>query len=86
MPYITLVRRAWLNPAINELAKLICEATRDGELNYVISRLLDLLYERRYKEMNAALGVLEAVKQEYYRRVVAPYEQKKMKENGEVYS
>lgn len=56
----------------------------DGALNYTIMRLLVRLYEERYVDMNRALGVLSAVTQEYYRVVVAPYEDKKREENGDV--
>jgi len=31
------------------------------------------------------MGVLECIKQEFYRRAVAPYEDKKKEENGDVY-
>jgi hypothetical protein len=31
------------------------------------------------------VGALEACKLEFYRRVVTPYEENKMKENGDVY-
>jgi len=32
------------------------------------------------------MGALEGAKLEFYRRVVVPYEEKKMKENGDVYN
>ena len=38
----------------------------------------------KYFHLNRALGVLTAIKEEYYRVVVAPYEDVKIKENGEV--
>lgn len=59
-----------------------------GELNYLITRAIDrwlkdgLCYER----INAAIGVLECAKLELYRRIAAPYEDKKCRENGDVYS
>jgi len=87
MPYIPQDRRRALEEgiAMGIASKIALDSKRDGELNYVITRLLSLLYQRNYKDMNAALGVLEAVKQEFYRCVVAPYEQKKREENGDVY-
>ena len=36
-------------------------------------------------ELNAAIGVLECAKLELYRRVVAMYEDGKIKENGDVF-
>jgi hypothetical protein len=88
MPYIKPEAREKYDKLIKTLAQ---ELTRpvggvvDGEVNYVISRLINLSYERRYASLNRAIGVLECIKQEYYRRVVAPYEDEKIKENGDVY-
>lgn len=58
-----------------------------GGLNYVITRIC-LGYlggEPGYKNFNEVIGVLECVKQELYRRVIAPYEDRKIEENGDVY-
>jgi hypothetical protein len=38
-----------------------------------------------YQTFNDALGALEGAKQEFYRRVVVPYEEQKRFENGDVY-
>lgn len=60
-----------------------------GELNYAITRLVDdYLIGRgrvRYAHLNEAIGVLECAKLELYRRVVAPYEDGKIAQAGEVY-
>lgn len=60
-----------------------------GELNYVITRLVDAYLtnkgQMRYAHLNEAMGVLECAKQELYRRVVSPYEDKKIVESGDVY-
>lgn len=58
---------------------------RDGMLNYIITRLVSRLYKTSYTELNAAIGMLECVKLELYRRRVALYEDEKIKENGDVY-
>jgi hypothetical protein len=39
----------------------------------------------RYAHLNEAIGVLECAKLELYRRIAAPYEDRKMGETGEVY-
>ena len=39
-----------------------------------------------YSELAAILGALEATKQEFYRRVVVPYENSKCVSNGDVYT
>jgi hypothetical protein len=38
-----------------------------------------------YAEINEVVGVLECCKLELYRRLAAPYEDTKIKENGDVY-
>ena len=60
---------------------------RAGPLNYLITRLvLRWLGDHpNYERYNAAVGVLESAKLELYRRAVAPYEDAKIKENGDVY-
>lgn len=59
-----------------------------GELNYVFTRLIQeylKLNGLSYTKINDILGALEGAKLEFYRRVVAPYEEKKIAENGDVY-
>jgi hypothetical protein len=59
-----------------------------GELNYAITKLA-LAYlstgTYNYERLNAVMGALESAKTEFYRRAVVPYEDKKIKENGDVY-
>lgn len=67
----------------------IKEMLRDsGKLNFVLTQVL-LQYVGdngvSYKTYNDCIGALEACKLEFYRRVVSPYEDKKMLENGDVY-
>jgi hypothetical protein len=37
-----------------------------------------------YENFNAVMGALESAKQEYYRRVMVPYEEEKIKQNGDI--
>ncbi len=37
-----------------------------------------------YSKANELVGVLECVKQEFYRRQVVPYEEEKIRENGDL--
>lgn len=85
MPYIKGDDRVEIDEVIDELAFSIREGP--GRLNYAITRLLLVLYHDRktYSAYNEIVGVLECVKQEFYRRAVAPYEDQKAKENGDVY-
>lgn len=87
MPYIKKEQRPQIDellaPLVNHL-KSLPQEEQDGALNYVITKILKQLYPLKYFHLNRALGVLSAVKQEFYRRVVAPYEDSKIKENGDV--
>lgn len=59
-----------------------------GELNFKITLLLiDYLntHDLKYQTINDIMGALEGAKAEFYRRIAAPYEDKKIKENGDVY-
>jgi hypothetical protein len=58
-----------------------------GELNYCLTKMiLDYLGETpNYQKYNDVIGVLQCIIQEIYRRRVAPYEDLKIKENGDIY-
>jgi len=64
----------------------------EGDLAYVLTeKTLRFLYGGAgktalgFSDYATAMGIIECVKLELYRRMVAPYEDKKMKENGDVY-
>jgi hypothetical protein len=81
MPYIKQIRR----DDIDMRGDLPANA---GELNYAITVLcIEYLTTRGkcYASINNVLGALEGAKQEFYRRVAAPYEDTKIKDNGDVY-
>lgn len=80
MPYLNSAVRASL-----EEGRTPNEA---GELNYLVTKLCDAFLMKTglsYKNLNQTIGALECAKLELYRRVAAPYEDKKSRENGEVY-
>jgi len=60
-----------------------------GELNYTITKLIQSYLDDNggssYDNFNGIIGVLECCKQELYRRLVAPYEDKKKELNGDVF-
>lgn len=95
MPYIKSDLRPKFDPHIKKLAKAITQAVDElgdekeviGILNYCVTRLA-LLSTPAYKywAFAAIRAALNDAQQEYYRRVVAPYEDKKAEENGDVYS
>ena len=55
----------------------------EGSLSTLIATLKEA-YLLRYFNINRAMGVLEACKLEYYRRVAAPYEDTMIQTNGDV--
>jgi hypothetical protein len=58
-----------------------------GEVNYTITTILHDYIEQkgmRYSTINDLIGVLECAKMELYRRIAVPYEDVKIKENGDV--
>lgn len=81
MPYIKQEQRDEIQFSI---------APKDaGEFNYLITELAIQFLHRngkpRYQDMNDIIGALEGCKLELYRRLVAPYEDQKIYENGDVY-
>jgi hypothetical protein len=64
-----------------------------GELNYCMTQLLVGYLKNKvykgghydYRRINEVMGVLECCKHEFYRRIAVPYEDDKIKKNGDVY-
>lgn len=87
MPYIKKDMRPEIDrlvaPLIAHFQSLPVEQ-QDGALNYSITLIVKRLYPKGYFHMNRALGVLSAITHELYRRVIAPYEDEKIKEHGDV--
>lgn len=90
MPYIKKERRDEL---VQYDATGMYIKTRDmmnaGELNFAVTSLI-LDYMNGipplcYSGINEAIGAIECVKLELYRRLAAPYEDKKIEQNGDVY-
>ena len=80
MPYIAKKRREELD--------LKFDPKTAGELNYVITSQLTnyiFLNGESYQTFNDIIGALEGAKLEIYRRLIVPYEDRKARENGDVY-
>ncbi len=99
MPYIDDRERKKLTPLIEALANEIVNISETvdgyygGRINFTIHKLIQQIHktlcEREnctltYSDYNEVIGALEAAKLEYYRKVVVPYEEKKIKENGDL--
>lgn len=81
MPYITAERR-------NKHATRCANIGTPGELNYLITEdIIQYLEENglNYTTINTIVGALESAKLEFYRRIAGPYEDGKIRENGDVY-
>jgi len=87
MPYINEEDRPQYEEPIQQIIDLLKEKpveSMDGHLNYIITKIIKEVYPLRYFHINRAMGVLECIKQEFYRRVAAPYEDTKIEQNGDV--
>ena len=87
MPYIKKEDRAEWDKIVKEISKKIeniPEDKKEGNLNYFITRLLKTVYIPGYFNYNRVMGLLECIKQEFYRRDIASYEDEKIQENGDV--
>jgi len=84
MPYIKKDLRKDIDEIVDTYAYHL---KADGQLNYFICKLflkLTRVYGMKYSHAKRFIGELEMAKMEIYRRWVAPYEQQKMEENGDV--
>jgi len=85
MPYIKPEDRCRLEDYFN--SKYPAPGT-PGELNYLFTQLINIYIHQNdrlnYLAINDCIGALECAKFELYRRVAAPYEDRKIDENGDV--
>lgn len=90
MPYIKQEDRKKFNEDfegidLDGIAEHLIES--EGELNYVITKICQgyiKKFGKSYKTLNAVHGVLNCANLELYRKITAPYEDIKIKENGDV--
>lgn len=83
MPYINQAMRDQLDAM--RLKTITC--LNAGELNYCFTVLVKEYLAHHgtsYRHLNDCIGALEGAKLELYRRTVAPYEDEKIEENGDV--
>lgn len=83
MPYIKQEDRRKFDALLSQAYNI----ENCGDLNYVVSKLcLGYLNTKgkRYQNINDIMGALTCVQAELYRRVVGPYEQEKIIENGDI--
>ena len=88
MPYINKVDRLKYDEGLLKLLEpLVKKDFPEGDLNYIITVLMREAWQcsRGYKTINKLKGALGCAWEEFDRRIVGPYEQEKIKENGDVY-
>ena len=81
MPYIPEDRREALSRGMLQDAETV------GELTYILYTACKRFYKtkpKRYITLALIMGALICTALEFYRRVGAPYEDEKLKENGDV--
>lgn len=85
MPYISKPNRKFID---DNMESITIEINSEGDLNYTIFRLLDEFVADNggpsYINYNKVMGVLDCCAREYYRRRVAPYEDKAIERNGDI--
>ena len=89
MPYIPQPDREKFAPAIGELCEIVrLHGLSNGELNWLFTKISQLYIVRHgtsYNTLSDVIKALECAKLEFYRRAVAPYEDGKANQNGDVY-
>jgi hypothetical protein len=90
MPYVLNEKRNKITPVIHgesgrvEMKSIDCA----GDLNYAFTKLAIDYFTRKglsYQTINDIVGAFVCAKDEFQRRVVGPYEDSKVKDNGDVY-
>lgn len=87
MPYITEDRRDELDPKIDSLVEamhLLPNGVNKGDLNYIFSRLAVEMDPKNYSDLADIISTFECAKMEFYRRIIGPYEDSKIKINKDV--
>lgn len=84
MPYINKKDRQFYQLP----AEVRLSLSTPGHLNYLLTQVI-LAYlgnvPINYQAYNDCIGALESCKLELYRRLIIPYENKKIEENSDVY-
>ncbi len=84
MPYIKSSKRVHSVPVAGTM-------NNPGELNFALSTIVNAYLITRelpntYNDYNEVIGALESCKLEVYRRLVAPLENEKLEQHGDVYT
>lgn len=94
MPYVDRDTRVALSTPLHDLLEVARNelAGKDpaefaGVVNYIATKIAtELLPTKKYWALELASGALRGAAREFERRVIAMYENQKIRENGDVYS
>jgi len=84
VPYIPPERRKIFDRVLEECAR---DIKSEGELNYCTYKLSCLVVQRTgesYANLSMCSSAMEHAKMEWYRRKLAPYEDEKIKQHGDI--
>jgi len=82
MPYINKEKRKIMDKIVEQMALLGVKA--DGDLNYILFKFCKHCIKPSYNQYKNFIGELEECATEIRRRILAEYEDEKIKENGDV--
>lgn len=82
MPYIKQHLRDTMDSVVEQMKK--AGVIADGDLNYILFKYCKNHIEPSYNNYKNFLGELNEAAEEIRRRLLAPYEDKKIVENGDV--
>ena len=82
MPYIKRDERPRCDLVVQRMAE--SEVKANGDLNYILFKFCKENIEPSYNNYKNYIGELEETINEIRRRILAPYEDMKIKENGDV--
>lgn len=85
MPYLKKQDKNKFNKIITQVKKQPPQTA--GEINYLVTEIIHLYLASKglnYQHINDIVGALDGAKVEFQRRIVGPYEDLKIQENGDV--
>lgn len=89
MPYICQTERDVFKPFLDELGTVVKKrGLSNGDLNYLMTMLSQLYIKQHgssYNTLSDVIKALECAKLEFYARLMRPYEDLKIEQNGDVY-
>jgi hypothetical protein len=82
MPYIKQENRAWMDEVVESMNQH--EVVANGDLNYILYAFCKRYVKPSYNNYKNFCGELRQCATEIERRILGPYEDEKIAENGDV--